>query len=85
MTGFRDCTSDFVFPVTIDIMSLLGHKVAVKLDQQTDLDSLLESLSLMVFTRHAEAKDLNLDHFENTPIRKNISPRQSFNKIKKRV
>jgi hypothetical protein len=23
MTGFRDCTADFVFPVIIDIMSLL--------------------------------------------------------------
>lgn len=67
MTGFKD-QSETVLPVTIDVMSLLGHKVTERLPVQTDLDTLLNALSQVTFSREAEAKALNLDHYEETEV-----------------
>jgi hypothetical protein len=71
MTGYKDNT-EHVLPVTIDIMTLLGHDIAERLPQKTSLNALLDALSQVVFSRQAEAKALNLDHFEETEIWENI-------------
>ncbi len=71
MTGFKDLT-EVVLPVTIDVMSLLGHKIAEQLPKKTDLDTLLNSLAQVTFSREAEAKALNLDHFEETEVWEHI-------------
>jgi len=71
MTGFKDF-KEHVLPVTIKIMALLGHQVVEELAQKTDLDTLLNSLSLVVFSRQAEAKSINLDHFEKTDLWENV-------------
>lgn len=84
MTGFKD-TFEHVLPVTIDIMPLLGHQIAEELPQQTDLNTLLDSLALVMFSRQAEAKSLNLDHYEKTPIMENIPHDQPLTKKESEV
>lgn len=71
MTGFKDNT-EHVLPVTIDIMTLLGHRVVEELPQKTNLNTLMDALSRVVFSRQPEAKALNLDHFEKTDLWENI-------------
>lgn len=71
MTGFKDST-EHVLPVTIDVMLLLGHKLAERLPRKTDLNTLLDSLAQLAFSRQAEAKALNLDHFEETEVWEHI-------------
>ncbi len=71
MTGFKDAT-EHVLPVTIDVMALLGHQISERLPQKTDLNTLLDSLAQITFSRQAEAKSLNLDHFEETEVWENI-------------
>ena len=81
MTGIKDSV-EYVLPVTIDIMSLLGHQVAEELPQETNLDTLLDALALVMFTRQAEAKSFNLDHYEKTPLWENIPHDQPLTKKK---
>lgn len=81
MTGIKD-PGENVLPVTIDIMHLLGHQVAEELPHETNLDSLLDSLALVMFTRQAEAKSFNLDHYEKTPLWENIPHDQPLTKKK---
>lgn len=71
MTGFKD-KGEHVLPVTVNIMSLLGHRVVEKLTKKTDLATLLDGLAQIKFSREEEAKTINRDHFEPTPIRENI-------------
>jgi hypothetical protein len=79
MTGFKDNT-EHVLPVTIRIMELLGHRVVEELPQKTDLGTLLDALSQVVFSRQAEAKTINLDHFEQTDLWENIPHNQPLSK-----
>ena len=81
MTGFKDIT-EHVLPVTIDIMSLLGHQIAERLPHKTDLSTLLDSLAQITFSRQAEAKSLNRDHFEETDLWENIPHDQPLKKKK---
>jgi hypothetical protein len=81
MTGIKDSV-EHVLPVTIDIMTLLGHQVAEELPHKTNLDSLLDSLALVMFSRQAEAKSFNLDHYEKTPLWENIPHDQPLTKKK---
>ncbi len=71
MTGYKNL-SEHILPVTIDIMNLLGHRVIEKLLGQTTMKSLLDSLEQVVFYRHAAAKAVDRDHFEQTEIMENI-------------
>ena len=71
MTGFKNIT-EHVLPVTIRIMTLLGHRVVEELPRKTDLGTLLDALAQVVFSRQAEAKAINLDHFEQTDLWENI-------------
>ena len=71
MTGYKD-PSEHVLPVTVDIMTLLGHRVIESLPEKTYLDSLLDALSQVTFLRHSDAKTLDVDYFEETAIWENI-------------
>lgn len=67
MTGFKD-ELEHVLPVTIDVAQLLGHKIIERLPRKTRMAALLKELRAVQFTRQREAKALDLDHFEPTPI-----------------
>ena len=67
MTGYKDC-SEYVLPVTIDLMEMLGHTVRESLPVRTDLAELLQDAAGLVFSRQEEARRLNLDHFEDTDL-----------------
>ena len=71
MTGFKD-KGEHVLPVTIAVMKLLGHSINEELLEKTDLNTLMDALAQVVFSRQTEAKALNLDHFEETEIWENI-------------
>lgn len=75
MTGIKD-NAEHVLPVTIKIMELLGHRVVEELPQKADLDTLLGALAQVVFSRQAEAKAIDLDHFEKTDLWENIPHNQ---------
>ena len=81
MTGFKDAT-EHVLPVTIEVMSLLGHQIAETLPQKTDLNALLDLLFGITFSRQGEAKSLDLDHFEETDLWENIPHNQPMKKKK---
>ena len=80
MTGFKDNT-EHVLPVTIRIMAILGHRIAEELPQKTDLGTLLDALAQVVFSRQAEAKAINLDHFEKTDLWENVPHDQPLSKM----
>ena len=67
MTGYQN-HGEHVLPVTVDLMELLGHTVLEELPEPTDLGELLTSASSMVFTRHSDAMDLDVDYFEETEL-----------------
>ncbi|WP_051305432.1 zinc metalloprotease [Desulfogranum mediterraneum] len=71
MTGFKD-HSEHVLPITISVMELLGHQVMEELPRETDLNTLMESLALVIFSRQGEAKTLDRDHFQATDLWENI-------------
>jgi DNA/RNA endonuclease G (NUC1) len=74
MTGYKD-SGEYVLPVTIDLMTLLGHKVVERLDKEESLEALLGEVSNVVFSRQDHARLLNLDHFEETEIFETIPHR----------
>ncbi len=74
MTGYKD-SGEYIMPVTIDLMKLLGHTIIERLDKKTNLDTLLAEVSNIVFFRQDEARQINLDHFENTKIFETIPHR----------
>jgi DNA/RNA endonuclease G (NUC1) len=67
MTGYKD-HGEYVLPVTIDLMALLGHEILLQLTQKTDLASLIEESANLVFSRQDEARRLDLTHFEPTDL-----------------
>ncbi len=81
MTGFKDAT-EHVMPVTIKVISLLGHQIAERLPHKTNLNMLLDSLAQITFSQQAEAKSIDLDHFKGTDIWENIPHDQLIKKIK---
>ncbi len=81
MTGFKN-SSEHVLPVTIRTMALLGHQVVEDLPQQTDLNTLMDALAQVMFSRQSEAKAINLDHFEKTDLWENVPHDQPLSKKK---
>lgn len=67
MTGYED-RAEHVLPVTIDVMKLLGHRVKTRLAKKAMLAKLLRESAAVKFTRKAQAKKLDLDHFRETPL-----------------
>jgi len=71
MTGYKDA-GEYVLPVTIDMMKLLGHDVVERLTQRTPLDDLLGEVANVVFTRQNEARDIDVDYYEETELMETI-------------
>ena len=67
MTGYKN-DSEYVLPVTIDVMEIFGHEVIEKLKRKSNLDTLLKNAEQMVFSRTSEAETIDRDYFEETPI-----------------
>lgn len=67
MTGYKD-KGEYVLPVTIDVMALLGHKLLGSLTERTSLALLIEESANVVFSRQDEARAIDLDHFEPTEL-----------------
>lgn len=71
MTGYQD-HGEFVLPVTIDLMEVLGHSLRERLETTTPLDDLLNDAATVVFSRQDEARRLDLEHFEETELFESI-------------
>ncbi len=71
MTGYKDM-GEYVLPITIDVMEAFGHDIAERLEQQTSLEELLQGIASMVFTRQDEVRRIDLDYFEETPLRETV-------------
>ena len=67
MTGFKS-DAEYVLPVTIDVLKLLGHTVLERLSKKTSLESLLAQAMTVQFSQQQQAKTLDLDYFVATPI-----------------
>lgn len=67
MTGYQD-VGEHVLPVTIDVMTLLGHTVVERLESETPLAILLQQAQGAVFTRQGETLSLDLEHYEETVV-----------------
>src|SRR5262245_58016367 len=78
MTGYDD-RAEHVLPVTIDVMTLLGHKVKARLAKRTTLATLLRASAKVKFTRKVQAKQLDLDHFRETPLWETL-PHRAFSR-----
>lgn len=71
MTGYKD-SSEYVLPITIDVMEAFGHMVIERLPEQTSLETLLQGIASMVFSRQDEIRQIDLDHYEATPLRETV-------------
>jgi hypothetical protein len=74
MTGFKD-SAEFVLPVTIDVMKLLGHGIRSHLQERVELAQLIEELRDVQFQRIEEAKSLDTDYYEPTEAWEHIYTR----------
>jgi len=77
MTGYKD-KGEYVLPITIDVMEAFGHQVIERLPGQTSLEELLQGIASMVFSRQDEVRQIDLDHFEETPIRETVPHGEAF-------
>lgn len=71
MTGYKD-QGEFVLPVTIDVMEVLGHKVIERLAQKTMLSDLLINAANAIFSRQDAVKSIDLEHYEETELMETI-------------
>ena len=67
MTGFKD-KFEYVLPVTISVMALLGHHVSEYLTEIKDLTTLMKEIEYIEFSRVSDVEKLNLTHTEKTEI-----------------
>jgi hypothetical protein len=71
MTGIKD-SYEYVLPVTIKVMKLLGHTINEQLPNKTSLESLLRTAQSVVFSRAADIENINLEHFEETELMEEV-------------
>ena len=71
MTGIQD-SKETVLPVTIDVMSLLGHHVNYHLPYVMDFDHLISLVEGVQFTRKDQARELNKAHRQETKLHEEI-------------
>jgi hypothetical protein len=67
MTGFKD-SGEYVLPVSIDVMKLLGHQVIKRLQSPTFLSTLLPNLQAYQFQMINDANSLDRDYFKETEL-----------------
>ena len=75
MSGFKD-DDEYVLPVTIDVLELLGHTVIERLPVKRKLAEVLDDLRMVVFTRQEEATRLVRDAFVETEIWEEVYDRK---------
>jgi hypothetical protein len=67
MTGFKG-SAEFVLPVTIEVMRLLGHEIRSRLNEKKLLADILNEVADIQFQRIEEAKSLDTDYYEPTEV-----------------
>ena len=67
MTGIKDKML-YVMPMTIDVMELLGHQVAERLDQERALEDLLAELQNMQFSLYEVVDQIDKNHYVETEL-----------------
>lgn len=67
MSGFKD-DDEYVLPVTISVMGLLGHKVIEKLAERTSLREIINQLKGQVFSRQREISTISRDVYIRTEL-----------------
>ncbi len=67
MTGFKG-SAEFVLPVTIEVMKLLGHEIRSPLNKKRLLADILNEVADIQFQRIEEAKSLDTDYYEPTEV-----------------
>lgn len=67
MSGFKS-DDEYVMPVTIDVMGLLGHAIIERLEEKRKLKEILDDLRNVVFTRQADVLQIVRDAFVETEI-----------------
>ncbi len=71
MTGFKD-NSEYVLPVTIKVMGLLGHTVIENLIKKTDLKLLMSDALNVIFSREEDIEKLDKSYVVVTEIMEEI-------------
>ena len=71
MTGFKD-TYEYVLPVTIKVMALLGHVIAEELTQKTALETLIREIEDVLFTMTETVQEINFQYDKDTEISEEI-------------
>ncbi len=71
MSGYKD-KGEYVLPITIDVMEAFGHQIVERLPRQTSVEELLQGIASLVFSRQDAVRQIDLDHFEVTPLRETV-------------
>jgi hypothetical protein len=66
MTGYQD-SGEYVLPVTIAVMELLGHTVGERLSNRAQLSDLLNQASSVVFSRQDQIVRIDTAYLVETP------------------
>ncbi len=67
MTGYKN-QGEYVLPVTIDLMALLGHEVIERLTAKSQLSDLFRQAENMIFSKQDQVRAIDLEHFEETGL-----------------
>ena len=67
MSGYKD-DAEYVLPVTIDVLELLGHEVVEQLSRKRPLEEILDEVRGVRFSRTEEAVQINREAFVETEI-----------------
>lgn len=67
MTGFKD-NAEYVLPITISIMQLLGHEIIEQLVEKTLLSDLLSQLENVQFSSQELIRSIDRNYFERTEV-----------------
>ena len=67
MTGLKDET-EYVLPVTIKVMKLLGHTVIEELSIRTDLGLLMQDVLGVTFSRASDVEEIDLSYHKDTEL-----------------
>ena len=67
MTGLKG-DDEYVLPVTIDVMELLGHKIQERLTESRKLSDMIDDLRGVVFSQSDEATQINREAYVKTDI-----------------
>jgi len=75
MTGLKN-DDEYLLPVTIDVMELLGHNIQEKLTEPQKLADIIDNLRGVVFSQSDEVTRINRDAYVKTDIWEEIYSHQ---------